>query len=157
MQSLAPAVALLVALSGSIAAPAAQPAGVLEASVVDPYGAPVAGAEVTVRSVSGYRAVARTDPSGRARFDALVAGSYPVDVQADFGRAGGVDVVVSDVASSAVRLVVQPDVPAGFVARPLESAGPRAALGRVVTAAGPAGEALEAVTGFRGTVPLTDL
>lgn len=156
MQSLAPAVALLVALSGSIAAPAAQPAGVLEASVVDPYGAPVAGAEVTVRSVSGYRAVARTDPSGRARFDALVAGSYPVDVQADFGRAGGVDVVVSDVASSAVRLVVQPDVPAGFVARPLDPQG-LALPGAVVTAAGPAGEALEAVTGFRGTVPLTDL
>ena len=156
MKTLFPAAAVFVAVSASISAAAAQPAGVLDASVVDPYGAPVADAEVTVRSVSGYSAVARTDPSGRARLDALVAGSYTVDVQADFGRAGGVDVVVSDVASSAVRLVVEPDVSPGFVARPLDPQG-LALPGAVVTAAGPAGEAREAVTDFRGIVPLTGL
>ncbi len=156
MKSLLAVAAVLVALCASIAPVAAQPAGVLEASVVDPYGASVAGAEVTVRSVSGYRAVARTGPSGRARFDALVPGSYTVGVRADFGRGGGVDVVVSVLEPGRVRLVVEPDVSPGFVARPLDPQG-LALPGAVVTAAGPAGEAREAVTGFRGTVPLTDL
>ena len=156
MKRVAPAVAVLVALCAPIAPAAAQRAGILEASVVDPYGDPVAGAEVTARSVSGYREVARTDTVGRVRFDALVAGSYTLDAQADFGRGGGVDVAVSDLEPTTVRLVVEPDVPPGFVARPLDPQG-LALPGAVVTAAGPAGEAREAVTDSRGTVALTGL
>ena len=155
MKPLAAACAVLLALCAPFAA-AGQPTGVLAVSVLDPYGDPVAGAEVTVRSVSGYRATVRADASGRARFDALVAGAYIVDARADFGFAPGVDVVVSDPGPAAVRLVVEPDVAAGFVARPLDPQG-LALPGAVVTAAGPAGDVREAVTGSGGTVALTGL
>ena len=129
---------------------AAQPAAPLEVSVVGPFADPVAGVDVAAVSLSGYRAVARTDSRGRALFAALVVGSYRVEVEAPFGS-GRTDVLVSAGERLSLLLVVEPDALPAFVVRPVDPQG-LPLPGALVTAAGPGGEAREAVTGADGTV-----
>lgn len=134
---------------------AVQSTGVLEVVVEDPFGVPVAGAEVVAVSLSGYREAVVTDEAGRAVFGALVTGSYAVEAFARYGRAAPVDVVVAG-PPVLVDLRLVPDVAPGVLVRPVDAQG-LPLPGALVTAVGPGGDTREQVAGSLGVAPLAGL
>lgn len=149
------ALLLTVALVVPSVAGAAQDPGALDVRLVDPYDGPVAGAEVTAVSLSGYRQVAVTDPAGRAVFPALVPGLYSLDAVASFGRVLG-DVFVLSAQSVQVDLRIVGDFSPGLVVRPVDAQG-LSLPGARVTVSAPGAPPLEAVTDSAGVALFDDL
>ena len=150
------AVVVFLAASAAGVVVSAQPAvGGLAGVVMDPFGDPLSGVEVSAESVSGYREVRETDSAGVFRFVSLVAGRYrvvaavtdfepeerPVDV------APGVSLVLDE------PFVLLPTAPAGLTVRVVDPQG-LALPGVVVQAVGPRGVLTEGVAGADGVFHL---
>ncbi len=150
---------LFVAALPAAAVAAAQPStGDISGVVVDPFGDPVAGAEVIAESIAGYREVRATDAAGRFRFALLVAGRYRVaGARPGFEPAERLVELARD-ASLVLRnpLVLVPALPATLSVRVVDPQG-FVLPGVVVQATGPGGEEAEGVTGPDGIFRLADV
>ena len=137
-----------------VAAAAAQPAGALDVAVVDSFGDPVAGAELVVTSVAGYRVRGVSGPAGRAVLADLVFGAYGVVAVAAFGS-GAAEVEVPAGGRVLLRTVVEADSAPGLVVAPVDAQG-LPLPGALVRLSGD-GVVREAVTGADGTVAVDGL
>ena len=120
------AVVVFLAASAAGAVFSAQPAvGDLAGVVVDPFGDPLSGVEVSAESVSGYREVRWTDSAGAFRFASLVAGRYRVAAAlTDFvSEARPVDVGPDVSLVLDEPFVLLPTAPAGLTVRVADPQG----------------------------------
>lgn len=155
MRSFVPLTLLAVVLGPppTGAQPATSPLG---GFVVDRFGDPIADADVTAESASGYLAAAVTDAAGTFLVPELISGLYRVTAD----REGFIPALLEvDVGpgtnASDVRLVLEPSSPATVILRVVDPQG-LALPGAAVLASGPAGEAFEAVTAGNGSYTLPD-
>src|SRR5215469_11361959 len=91
MKSTRTHIAALLFLVAALIAPVTAPAGLaqslgtagtIEGAVADTNGAVIAGAAVTIESVTGYKRTTITDQAGAFRFDNVLSNNYQLTVSA---------------------------------------------------------------------------
>ncbi|MCY4663437.1 MAG: TonB-dependent receptor, partial [Acidimicrobiaceae bacterium] len=156
MKSWTAAAACLMSLLAATGAAQQPVTGGIEVTATDPFDTPIADAEVTATSISGYEDARQTGPGGRTGFENLISGPYTLTV----ARAGFVtaqeQVDVPGDGTARVLAVLLPSVPAGFTVTAVDPQG-LSLPGAGVEATGPAGELHLAATDNTGRATLENV
>lgn len=101
----------MLAGSGAVAQASEPSAPAVEGQVVDPTGAAIPNARVTLRQRgAGFQSTARTDSAGRFRLEAPTQGAFEVSAESEGFSVSRQEVALRAAAGSSVRLMLRPGV-----------------------------------------------